>query len=87
MVYKSAVRARKPFPIGYRLTVEGYQNMLAVLDEVQQFASTARRRAARYPELYVARNTLAHVFDHLARRLDEVLKQLSPISHRHSALR
>jgi hypothetical protein len=87
MVAKYTVPARKPSPIGYRLTVEGYQSMLAVLDEAQQFAIAVKRRAARYPDLYVARNTLAHVFDHLARRVDEVLKHFAPISSRRSASR
>jgi hypothetical protein len=82
VIDKPPVSRRKLSPIEYSLSLEGYQNLCAALDEVQLFAAVVKRRASRYPELRVNRNTMAHFFEHMAQRIDDVLKHLSPLSSR-----
>jgi hypothetical protein len=64
----------------YALTAEAYESLCSVRDELLLFAARAGRRATREPDILVHRNTLAHCFEHLAKRVDSLLVILSDTS-------
>lgn len=64
----------------YALTEDAYESLCGVRDELLLFAARAGRRATRYPDMLVHRNTLAHCFEHLAKRVDALLVILSDSS-------
>ncbi|GAB2577790.1 hypothetical protein ISP15_01205 [Dyella jejuensis] len=67
------VSTRLNFEASRLLTAEDLEHLCGLRDELLLLAACAARRATREPELVVCRNTLAHCFEHLAQRLDEVL--------------
>jgi hypothetical protein len=55
------------------LPPEAYASLCSVRDELRLLATFAGRRAHRERQVLVCRNTLAHCFEHLAQRVDEVV--------------
>jgi hypothetical protein len=66
----------------YTLPPKAYKDLCIVRDELRLFAAVAARRAARNPEMLVYRNTLAHCFDHLAQRVDDIVHLLDETSEK-----
>ncbi|GLQ98776.1 XAC0095 family protein [Dyella mobilis] len=55
------------------LSPEGYRILCNLRDELRLLASIAERQANRERQVLVCRNTMAHCFEHLAQRVDEVV--------------
>jgi hypothetical protein len=58
----------------YELPLKAYKDLCLVRDELRLFAAVSARRGAVKPEMLVCRNTLAHCFDHLAQRVEDIVK-------------
>jgi hypothetical protein len=65
---------RNPLPLtAVTLPPEAYRELCNIRDELRLFAAMTVRQAQRRPKVEMCRNTLAHCFDHLANRVDEVV--------------
>ena len=74
----------KPFVPGnpaslnqYALPVDAVKSLCVVRDELRLFAEVTARHAAQRPEVLMCRSTLAHCFEHLAQRVEDIVNALS----------
>jgi hypothetical protein len=57
----------------YTLPADAYKNLCNVRDELALFAAVSARRSAENPDVVIRRNMLAHCFEYLLQRLEDVV--------------
>ncbi|QAU22783.1 hypothetical protein EO087_01285 [Dyella sp. M7H15-1] len=77
MTGKPFVPRGTSLPAHYALPAGAFQDLCVVRDELRLFAAVTARRATHDPEVLICRNTLAHCFDHLAQRVDDIVRVLN----------
>jgi hypothetical protein len=80
MADKPARPHGKPSTEHYTVPPKAYKDLCIVRDQLRQFTAVVARRASRRPKMVIYRNTLAHCFDHLARRVEKIVHLLDEAS-------